>query len=159
MRAIGELLQELIAVIELKAILRGSFGPREFAVVFKSCGAVCGMRFVLRIEGAETNDVAPNGYSGAISAGVTTHALEVGSATARIPAVLSRVGEAKVAQPIVERVAVLVIDQSRGPVASGEEPPKAMRRIRNAAELDDEIPPGMNAPGFTVDCVGPRSAP
>jgi hypothetical protein len=142
MRAIGELCRDVIAQSAMKAMLRGSFGPREFAVVFHSGGDVGFVRFNLSREVAQ-EDPTPADPNGGLVDSTRSAELRALEATrclgTGVEAILLMRDGTQIDYPVVRPDAVDVINEAIGVRAVVQEPRDAVTLKYPPLEHDRDV--------------------
>jgi hypothetical protein len=137
-RQIGDPARTVIGQWRDEAKLRGSCGPRKFAVVFLGGSSVSSSGLLGGAEPSEVDvlSVDPDGRGEGTTAG-SVYALPVRALGASlVPGVLRMGRGPEIDQPVVLRIAVDVINDDRDGLAVVEEPSKALTEIVLPAERD-----------------------
>lgn len=148
MRAIGELARDVVARSLRMAMERGSFEPREIAVVLQGGGAVCGVSLVLGFKRSEVDRFSMRKYPGTKrqrSVFAPEHALLQRAVSAPVCSVLSEAGFTEIDEPVVCTVAIDVVDPLSRLLAGGEVPRQAVLKVIDAAQTNSAVAPRMGA--------------
>lgn len=147
MRAIGELCRDVIARSELMAIMRGSFSPRIFAVVFFRGCDVGFVRFNLGLKVAEEDAMRADANGGLVVSSIHAKLSSLEAARSLRPgieAILLMSDGAKIDNPIVRPVAIDMIDEAVRVRAVVQEPGDAVTLQYATLEHDGDVLAGAD---------------
>lgn len=139
MRSIGELCRDVMDRLEDEMATRGSFEPREFAVVLNDFGPVRGAGFFGRVEVAEEVTPFVGREPRPVSPPVAIDALAERIWATLVPYIFGVVSRSQVDQPVVCRVAVDVVHDFRHRLAVRPEPCEAVAEIVLSPKGDDQV--------------------